>query len=156
MSKYFKFEIDLNVFVDDSVVFDGKTCHNSKKIINRSDRTTVHGSFNAGELTQFTDEQHAEMLLDVKNAAIEASKNYYRKLGLFTVKDRVCKKRQEIAYYLWEKAGKPEGRDKEFWDKAEKDAWKHWSNQPRTECKPVIVHKKKKPKKKKPNMQNDS
>ncbi len=39
---------------------------------------------------------------------------------------------QEIAYYRWEAAGRPHGRDREFWARAEeefkskKDIWNLW------------------------------
>lgn len=51
------------------------------------------------------------MVIDYSKIKIENSFSY----------ENTNKELHEIAYFLWERAGKPEGRDLEFWCDAERE-----------------------------------
>jgi len=47
--------------------------------------------------------------------------------GILTLADfhTIISELTKLAYEKWERAGKPDGKDKEFWDEAEKDYFRY-------------------------------
>jgi len=61
-------------------------------------------------------------MLDSDRALVAASANAMKELAKLASQGFAREKElrtQRLAYELWEKAGRPYGRDAEFWDRAE-------------------------------------